>query len=166
MEIGTVIAPGTENGLQVGDRTQGSLGDLPDTHVDLLKGAYTAVMSTLNASGTVQLTPVWLLDDGVHLLINSAKGRLKDRNLRARPQVTVLVMNPANPFHWLSIQGEVVDVIEEDDPERGELATTTINAGSALYMGTEVYPARDPRGEVRVLYRVRPDRVMAMGQPG
>jgi PPOX class probable F420-dependent enzyme len=164
MEIGEVLAPGTENGLQVGTRRHGTLGDLPATHIELLKGPFTAVMSTVNKSGSVQLTPVWLTDDGEHILVNSARGRLKDRNLRARPQVTVLVMNPENPFQWMSIQGEVVRIVDEDDPENGHLATSNIDAAAKLYMDSDVYPARDPRGEVRSLYFIRPDRVMTLGQ--
>lgn len=163
MEIGTVITPGTVDGLQVGDRQQGTITDLPATHLDLLRGAYTAVMSTINNSGTVQLTPVWVMDDGEHLLINSVRGRLKDRNLRARPQVTLIIVNPDNPFHWMSIQGEVVRIIDEDDPDHGHLATEMINQVSKLYMDTDVYPVRDPRGEIRSLYYVLPARVMTMG---
>jgi PPOX class probable F420-dependent enzyme len=163
MEIGTVITPGTENGLQVGERRAGTLADLPESHRNLLTGPVTAVMSTINPSGTVQLTPVWVLDDGSHLLVNSVRGRLKDRNVRARPFVTVCIVDPANPYHWLSIQGKVVDVVDEDDPERGHQATQTINEGSKLYMGLDEYPVRDPRGEVRSLYFIQPDRVMCMG---
>jgi PPOX class probable F420-dependent enzyme len=166
MEIGTIITPGAENGLQVGERrAAASLTDLPDTHKELLSGPITVVMSTVNASGTVQLTPVWVTDDGDHLLLNTVRGRLKDRNLRARPQVSLLFLNPENPFHWLSIQGTVVDIIDEDDEERGQLATDNINAASSLYMGVDEYPVRDPRGEVRSLYFVRPDKCMAMGEP-
>ena len=163
MEIGTVITPGTENGLQVGERRAGTLADLPESHRRLLAGPVTAVMSTINTSGTVQLTPVWVLDDRSYLLLNSVRGRLKDRNIRARPLVTVCIVDPADPFHWMSIQGRVVDIVDEDDPERGHEATQTINEASKLYMGLDEYPVRDPRGEVRSLYYVEPDRVMCMG---
>ncbi|GAB91297.1 PPOX class F420-dependent oxidoreductase [Gordonia rhizosphera] len=164
MEIGKVIAPGTENGLQIGDREEGGILDLPESHLALLRGPVTGVMSTVNRSGTVQLTPVWVMDDGNNILVNSVRGRLKDRNIRERPQVTVMLVNPENPFQWMSIQGEVVEIVDEDDPDRGYLATDMINEASKLYMETDVYPVRDPRGEVRSLYFIRPDRVMAMGE--
>jgi PPOX class probable F420-dependent enzyme len=164
MEIGLVVTPGKVDGLQVGERRAGGIADLPASHQALLAGPVTAVMSTVNRTGSVQLTPVWVLRDRERLLINSVRGRLKDRNLRARPQVTLCLVNPENAFHWLSIQGRVVEIIDEDDPERGSEATSTINEGTKLYMGLDEYPVRDPRGEVRSLYFVEIDRVMAMGE--
>jgi PPOX class probable F420-dependent enzyme len=163
MEIGTVITPGTENGTQVGERADGTLADLPKSHRQLLDGPVTGVMSTINPSGTVQLTPVWVLHDGTHLLVHSVRGRLKDRNVRARPAVTVCFVNPVNPYHWMSIQGRVVEIVDEDDPERGHEATRTINEASKAYTGDEEYSMRDPRGEVRSLYYIEPGRVMCMG---
>ena len=165
MEIGILITPGEENGLQVGDRRKGGLADLPETHRGLVEGPVTAIMSSINRDGSVQLSPVWVLDDGEHLLVNSVRGRQKDRNLRARPQISLCFLNPENAYHWLSVRGEIVDVVVEDDPERGHLATETIDRGAKLYMGVDEYPVRDPRGEVRSLYYVRPDKVIAMGQP-
>jgi hypothetical protein len=64
----------------------------------------------------------------------------------------------------MSIQGRVVDVVDEDDPERGHEATRTINEASKLYTGLDEYAIRDPRGEVRSLYYIEPDRVMCMGE--
>lgn len=164
MEIGTVITPGTENGTQVGERRVGTLADLPESHRQMLDGPVTGVMSTINPSGTVQLTPVWVLHDGTRLLVNSVRGRLKDRNVRARPAVTVCLINPVNPYHWMSIQGRVVEIVDEDDPERGHEATRTINEASKVYTGLDEYSIRDPRGEVRSLYYIEPERVMCMGE--
>ena len=163
MEIGRIIPVGEENQQQIGDRYAGRLGDLPGSHLKLLRGAHNAVMSTVNTSGSVQLSPVWLLDDGQHLLFNTARGRHKDRNLSARPQVSFLIMDPDDPFRWLSLQGEVVRVVDEDDVESGHLATETINQAAALYLGVDIYPNRDAGGEVRRLYYIRPDRVVMMG---
>ncbi|WP_082944766.1 TIGR03618 family F420-dependent PPOX class oxidoreductase [Mycobacterium sp. 852013-50091_SCH5140682] len=163
MEIGKIIPVGEENQQEIGDRRAGGIADLPDSHLRLLRGAYTAAMSTVNASGSVQLTPVWLMDDGEHLLFNTARGRHKARNLAARPHVSFLIVDPKDPFVWVSLQGQVVRVVDEDDVESGHLATETINRAAALYLGVDVYPNRDDRGEVRRLYYIRPDRVVVMG---
>jgi PPOX class probable F420-dependent enzyme len=165
MEIGSVIPPGQDGAFQVGERTPATgLGDLPAGHRRLLDEAVTATMATLNASGTAQLTPVWVGADETHVLLNSARGRLKDRNLRARPQVTLLFVDPANPYFWMSIAGEVDEIVDEDDPHRGQEATDSINAMSALYLGQDEYPLRDGSvQEVRSLYRVTPTKIVLFG---
>lgn len=93
------------------------------------------------------------------LLVNTARGRLKDRNLRARPQVSLCVVDPQNQYHYVSIRGTVVEIIDEDDPVAGHRATETIDAMAKSYMDVEPYPLRAPGGEVRSLFVVRPDRL-------
>ncbi len=160
MKIGEVIAPGTDDAFTVSPQGQGRIGDLPEHHRQLLDGPHPAIMSTLNASGTVQLSPVWLLHDGDRLLVNSARGRLKDRNLRVRPGISICVVDPENQYHYVSIQGHVVEVIDEDDPERGAEVTKVINDMAKLYMDVDEYPLRAPGGgEVRTLFIVEPDRL-------
>lgn len=167
MEIGKVNPPGQAGSFQVGDRKRATnLTDLPDSHRALLEGPVTASMATLNQSGTIQLTPVWVGADDTHLLLNSVRGRLKDRNLRARPQVSLLFVNPDNPYHWMSIVGHVDEIIDEDDPARGREATDSINSFSKAYLNQDVYPLRDPSGdEVRSLYRVLPEKTVLFGAP-
>lgn len=167
MEIGAAIPPGSEGSFSVGQRSQGTLADIPESHQMLLKGAITATLATQNASGTLQVSPVWVGSDDTHILLNSAKGRLKDKNMRARPNVSLLFMNPENPYHWMSVQGVVEEVIDESDPENGHLATENIDDAAELYVNQRPYPFRDPRGnEERVLYRVRPTRVQVFGSAG
>ena len=91
------------------------------------------------------------------------RDRIKDRNLRARPDLTLLLLNPENPYHWLSIEGTVVEVVDEDDAARGHLATDSIDALAQVYLNTSPYPFRDPKGEVRVRYKVRPTKIMTFG---
>ncbi len=98
-----------------------------------------------------------------HIRLNSARGRVKDRNLRARPSATLLIVNPENPYHYLTIDGVVEDVDDEDDPERGHLATENADAHLEKYLSTSPYPLRDPNGEVRVMYTLRPTRILTFG---
>ena len=167
MEIGHLTPAGQSGSFSIGTRqTERSLGDLPAAHLKLLDGAVTASMSCLNANGTIHISPVWVSRDNNEILVNSVRGRQKDRNLRQRRHASLLFVNPDNPYHWMSIQGVVDDIIDEDDPVRGSVATDSINHLSQMYLGESTYPLRDPDGtEVRSLYRIRPTRVVVLGGP-
>ena len=166
-EIADVITPGHEQAFKIGERSTGaSLRDLPTVHLALLEEPVTAAVATINADGTAQLTPNWVNYDDTYLYLNSVRGRLKDRNYRARPDVTVMLMNPKNPYHWITVYGRIEQIIEEDDPAQGHLATENIDALGQSYLGVSPYPLRDPQGEVRVLYKVRPTRIITFGPVG
>jgi PPOX class probable F420-dependent enzyme len=111
----------------------------------LLDSPVTATLACLNASGTIHQSPVWVDTDGCHILLNTVRGRFKDRNSRARPRLSLMFTDTADPYRWMSIQGQVADVIDEDDPHDGHAATESINAMSAKYLGEATYPLRDPR---------------------
>jgi PPOX class probable F420-dependent enzyme len=165
MEISIVTPAGQSGSFTIGSREQGlSLEDLPERHLKLLDEPVTAGMACVNGNGTIHTSPVWVSRDHAEILLNSVRGRQKDRNLRLRRHVSLLFMDPADPFHWMAIQGEVVTVIDEDDPIHGHKATKSIDAMSQSYLGESTYPLRDPAGgEVRSLYRVRPNRAQVFG---
>ena len=166
VEIRDLITPGQENSFTVGQKKTGvSLADLPDPHRALLSDEIpvTAALATINGSGTPQLTPVWFSTDGEYINLNSVRGRVKDRNLRARGFASLLLVNPQNPYHFLTIEGVVEQIIDEDDPQNGRLATENADALSEKYLKTSPYPLRDPKGEVRVLYKVRPTKILTFG---
>ena len=159
-----VNMPGGAKPFEVGKRAQiSSIAELPEIHRALLEKPVTAALATVNANGLPQLTPIWIGHDGTHLLINTKKGRLKERNLRARQQASVLCVDPQNPYHWITIQGEVDEIVEETDPVKGREATQHIDDTAQRYLGVRPYPLRDPAGEVRVLFKVRPTYVMTFG---
>jgi PPOX class probable F420-dependent enzyme len=165
MEIGIVTPPGQRGGFGVGARETGrTLEDLPDSHLALLDEPVTASMACLNGNGTIHISPVWVSRDKTNVFVNSVRGRQKDRNLRVRHQVSLLFIDLANPYHWMSIQGDVVEILDEDDPVNGALVTEGINRLSHSYLGAATYPLRDPDGgEVRSQYRIRPNRVQVFG---
>jgi PPOX class probable F420-dependent enzyme len=163
--IGAVITPGNQKAFTVKDQRSGGLPDLAPEYKKLLSDPVTASLTTMNDKGEMQVTPVWVGNDGTHLELNSARGRLKDRNLRSNGRVTLLFMNPANPYHWMSINGKVVDIIDEDDKARGQLATKSIDSLALRYVNQTPYPFRDPQGEVRVLYKVEPTQILTFGKP-
>ncbi len=126
---------------------------IPESHVDILHKKSFAHVATVDADGTPQVTPVWVDYDGKDILINSAKGRKKDRNLRERPEVAVSIQDPDNPYRYLGVQGEVEEVTEKG-------ATEHIHKLSHKYNGRD-YDL--PEGQVRVIYKIRPTRAWTMG---
>lgn len=164
LHIDDVILPGNEKAFTVGtSKDAQALSDLHPFYLGLLDKPVTAAVATVDANGHSQLTPNWCTHDGTYLYLNSVKGRLKDRNLRARPNVTVMLMNPENPYHWITIYGTIEQIIEENDPQQGHLATESIDVLSKKYLGVTPYPLRDPKGELRVLYKVKPSRIVTFG---
>lgn len=164
LRIDDVILPGNVKSFTVGTRTQAtSLSDLHPFFLSLLEKPVTASVATINPDGRPQLTPNWCTHDGTYLYLNSVRDRLKDKNIRARPDVTVMLVNPENAYHWMTIYGTVEEILEEDDPETGHIATKSIDALASKYVGVTPYPFRDPRGEVRVRYKVRPTYIITFG---
>jgi PPOX class probable F420-dependent enzyme len=128
---------------------------IPATHVDLFEKQAFANLGTLMKDGSPQVTPVWVDYDGKHVRINSAKGRVKDKNMRRDPRVSVSLQDPANPYRYLEVRGRVVEITEKG-------ADDHINKLSQKYLGNPVYPFRKP-GEVRVTYIIEPEKVSSMG---
>jgi len=86
---------------------------IPDSHVDILESRSFAHVATVDDDGMPQVTPVWVEYDGEYVVINSAAGRKKDRNLRARPEVAISVQDPENMYRYVGVQGMVEEVTEE-----------------------------------------------------
>ena len=131
------------------------MATIPEQYRDLFQKKAFAHLATVNADGTPQVTPVWVDFDGTHVRFNSAKGRLKDRNLRRNPRVALAVMDPDNPYRYLRVSGRVVEITEQG-------ADQHIDALAKKYLGKDKYPYRQP-GEVRVMYKILPEKVGTQG---
>lgn len=129
---------------------------VPDTFKDLLttKKAF-ANLATVNADRSPQVTPVWFDWDGKNVRINTAKGRVKDKNLRRTPAVALSIMDPDNPYRYVQIKGRVASVTEEG-------ADAHIDGLAKKYLGKDRYPGRKA-DEVRVIFTIALDRVQTMG---
>lgn len=127
---------------------------IPNTHLDILQKASFANIATVDADGTPQVTPVWIDYDQGYFLLNSAKGRKKDRNLRANPQVALSIVDKDDPYRYIGIQGQVVEISEQGAVEH-------IHKLSRKYVGHD-YTGLTP-GQERVIYKIEPDRVWTMG---
>jgi PPOX class probable F420-dependent enzyme len=127
------------------------MAEIPEEAIPLLEGRHLAHVATINADGSPQVTPVWVDHDGDTVLINTARGRIKDRNLTRDPRVAISIVDAANPYQPLTIKGRAVRLTEEG-------ADAHIDLLAKRYLDEDVYPFRQP-GEVRVLVRIEPDRV-------
>ena len=126
---------------------------IPESHRDLLDGPVYVQMATYMKDGSIQVNPVWCSFDGEHILINSALGRVKDKNLRANPTITILAMDPENSYRWLEVRGTVDEITEDGADEH-------IDDLADLYLNQRPYPFRQ-EGEVRVIYKIKPLKVQA-----
>jgi PPOX class probable F420-dependent enzyme len=129
---------------------------IPASHQALLSDDLPAFafLSTLMADGTPQCTPVWFNMQGEHFLVNSEEGRVKDRNMRARPRVALTIADPDNWYRYMQVRGTVVEVTTQG-------ARDHIDALSKKYTGQEVY-ARHTENP-RVTYRIKPERISVQG---
>ena len=128
---------------------------IPEKYLDLFEKQAFGNLGTLMKDGSPQVTPVWVDYDGKHVRFNSAKGRVKDKNVRRDPRVSVSLQDPANPYRYLEIRGRVVEITEKS-------ADDHINKLSQKYLGKPVYPYRQA-GEVRVTYKIEPQKISSMG---
>ena len=128
---------------------------IPEKYVDLFKKPAFGNLGTLMKDGSPQVTPVWVDYDGKHIRFNSAKGRVKDKNIRRDPRISITLQDPENPYRYLEIRGKVVEITEKG-------ADAHIDSLAKKYLGKDVYPYRQP-GEVRVTYVIEPNSFSSMG---
>jgi PPOX class probable F420-dependent enzyme len=128
---------------------------IPEQFKDLFTKVAFAHLATLMVDGSPHVTPVWVDYDGANVRVNSAKGRVKDKNMRRDKRVALSIQDPDNPYRYLAVRGEVAEITENG-------ADAHIDALAKKYLGKDRYPFRTP-GEVRVIYKIRPDKVSTSG---
>ena len=128
---------------------------IPEKYLDLFEKKAFAQLATLMPDGSPQVTTVWVDYDGRHILINTVKGHVKDKNMRRDPRVGLDLLDPENPYRHLSVHGRVVDITELG-------ADAHIDKMAKKYLGKDTYPRRTA-GELRVIYRIEPERAHTMG---
>ena len=122
---------------------------IPENYLDLFSKKAFAHLSTLMPDGSPQVTPVWVDYQDGFVLVNSARGRQKDRNMRRDPRVAIAILDPDNPYRYLQVRGRVVEITEVG-------ADAHIDKLAFKYLGREKYPNRRP-GEIRVIYKIQPE---------
>jgi PPOX class probable F420-dependent enzyme len=128
---------------------------IPEAFHDLLTSDAVATLATLRADGTPHLTPVWIDIDQGDLLVNARDDRFKAAHMRQRPDVAVCVVDPGNPYRYLSVTGVVESVSEEG-------AAQHMDSLARRYLRVSLYPWARP-GDRRLVFRIRPTRVLTDG---
>jgi PPOX class probable F420-dependent enzyme len=128
--------------------------ELTEKQREFLQNPYVGVVTTLRADGSAHSTVVWVTAENGYLGFNTARGRLKDKNLRDDPRVTLTVLDPADAYRWVSITGRA-DVTEEG-------ADDEIDRLSKKYLGKDEYPWRDP-AQQRLRVKITPEKIEGHG---
>jgi len=134
---------------------------IPDSYRDLFEKPVYAVLTTIMPDGQPQSSVVWTDYDGQYVRVNTTRGRQKDRNMQRNPKVSILLMDPENPYRWIEVRGQVDRGTEEG-------AVDHIEALSWKYKGQKYYGGfrkKTPDQETRVIYRITPTRVMIYPHP-
>jgi len=162
------VADGLQEGqFAIGEKTQAnSLAALDPIYRELLQRPIVTTLAVIGPDGRPSLTPMWFDCEGDTILINTASHRNKCAWIRQNPQLSLLIVNPDNSYHWVSIKCTVVNELREGEPG-GERVTQQINKIWAKYTGQDTpYALRDPvLEEKRVLFACRIDRIATFGKP-
>jgi PPOX class probable F420-dependent enzyme len=122
---------------------------IPDKYLDLLQQKTTfANLATTMPDGSPQITPVWFDYQGGIIRVNTAKGRVKARNMQTGTPVALAIMDPENPYRYVQVRGKVGRITENG-------ANQHIDSLAKKYLGKDKYPWAKP-GDVRVIYEIEP----------
>jgi PPOX class probable F420-dependent enzyme len=162
------VSGGLQEGqFAVGERAKiNGLQDLDSIYKSLLDRPVVMVLSTIGPDGRAGLTPMWFDYEGDKVLINTASHRPKCDWIRKNPKLTLLLLNPDNPYHWVQIKCTVEKEERESDPG-GERVTQQLDKIWTKYTGNPPpYGLRDPSiDEKRVLFICNVDRIATFGKP-
>ncbi len=127
--------------------------NFPPEYLDLLKDETKAFLflATTMADGSPQVTPIWFNTEDEHILINTNEGRTKDRNMKARPKVALVIQDPNDGYRYIGIRGEIVEYTTEGADEH-------INQ-LALKYDNEPWKYRE--GQKRITFKIKPTHIDA-----
>jgi PPOX class probable F420-dependent enzyme len=134
------------------------MATLNEKQAALFTGRNWGVIATIREDGSPQATPVWIDYDGENVLVNSAQGRTKVKNIERDPRATVTVLPAENQQGGYVMVSGPAKIVEEG-------ALDHINMLAKKYLGEDKYPYLGP-GEQRVIIQIRPERVDGFGAGG
>jgi hypothetical protein len=129
---------------------------VPQSHQDLLADETRAfaILATIMDDGTPQATPIWFNTADGKILINTARGRVKERNMSVRPDIALVILDPEDPYRYVQVRGRVVNETEEN-------ARRHIDELAGKYTGEADY--KKYHGETRVKYTIEPRSISVAG---
>jgi PPOX class probable F420-dependent enzyme len=135
------------------------MSQITEPIAQLLKGKNFAYLSTLMKDGSPQVTPTWvdIEKDGNNILINTAEGRIKHKNISRDPRIAISISDQNNPYNMVSIRGRVIEQINEGADEHTDRL-------AKKYLGMDKYPYRSPN-EKRVILKIKPEKIFHQQPP-
>ena len=132
------------------------MAGIPPTFQDLMTNNQAfAHLATVMPDGSPQVTPVWFDEANGHIRVNTAKGRVKARNMTEGAPVALSILDPGNSYRHIQIRGTVVRVTEDG-------AVAHIDSLAKKYLGKDVYPWHNAK-DIRVIHEIEPVSVQTMG---
>lgn len=126
-----------------------------DKVIKLFEGRNLVFIATIMNDGSPQLSPVWAdMEEGGHVLVNTAEGRIKHKNVLRDPRVAISVVDNNNPLNMTTMRGKVVEIIPDYQYQHANRLTKK-------YMGKDKYPFRQP-GEKRIILKILPEKVYVL----
>jgi PPOX class probable F420-dependent enzyme len=133
--------------------TQQINGNLDDPNIrKLFESKNFVFLSSLMKDGSPQVTPMWVDIENGYILVNTAIGRLKQKNISRDPRIALAIADRNNPYDTVTIRGEVIEQIT------GVPAEEHIDKLAKKYIGKDKYPYRSP-GEERIILKIKPERI-------
>jgi PPOX class probable F420-dependent enzyme len=127
---------------------------LPESTHDLFERPILCALSTINPDGRPHTVPVWCDFDGTHVRVNCPAASRKARNMAVGSNVTALLIDPQQNYHWIEVMGHVVDIRDEAHGARDH-----INSLAQKYTGNPVYQGYGTSNVNRLMYLIEPDNV-------
>ena len=134
---------------------------IPDSHRDLIDGPVLVTFTTIMPDGQPQSTIVWCNSDDQHVLVNSITGRRKEKNILRDPRVTLLALDPKDPYRWIEIRGVVDEITQEGGVDHID-ELVRLYEGQPAFFGY-VAPAERADTETRIIFKIRPVKIQAVG---
>ena len=122
--------------------------------IKLFEGKNLVFFATTMKDGSPQVSPVWADYEDGHVLVNTAEGRIKHKNVLRDPRVAVSVVDNGNPLDMTSIKGKVTEIIPDYEYQHANRLTKK-------YMGKDKYPFRR-EGEKRIIFKIKPEKVFVL----
>ena len=130
---------------------------LTEPILKILRGTNFAFLATVNKDGSPQVTPTWIDitesqndDENGLILINTAKDRVKQKNVSRDPRVSISLVDESNPYSMVTINGRVIDQITEG-------ADKHIDDLARRYLNSERYPSHSPQVK-RIILKIKPEK--------
>lgn len=135
---------------------------IPDSHRDLLDDPICAILTTISPSGQPQNTVIWCNYDGAHVLVNTADGRAKPRNVRNNPNVALMVVDPIDHMRWIDVRGKVERIDHDHDCAHIDMLNFQYTGRESGFFGTAA-PLEAKATQKRLIFRIKPENIVTLG---